>query len=58
MSEALKYESMAHEASILVPPVDTKGKVTPVSGKRSIDPNTFSMVCTMNMVAAPHAHIV
>ena len=58
ISDALKYASIAQDVSILVPPVDTNGKVTPVRGKRSIDPNTFSIVCIRKIVAAPQAQIV
>ena len=34
----------------LEPPRDTKGKVTPVKGSRSREPNTFSAICAMKMV--------
>ena len=37
---------------MLLPPMDTKGNVTPVSGSRSTEPSTFSSVWLMSMAAA------
>ena len=34
------------------PPRDTKGKVTPVKGRISIEPNTFSASCVSRMLIA------
>ena len=31
---------------MLEPPFDTNGNVTPVSGRMSVVPNTFSIACT------------
>ena len=36
---------------MLDPPLETKGKVTPVSGRSSTVPNTFKMVCVSNAAA-------
>lgn len=55
VSAAFRKESSPHEAIILVPPADTNGKVTPVSGSRSIDPKTFKIVWKMNMDVAAQA---
>ena len=41
---------MAQQEMRLDPPRDTKGKVTPVKGKRSSEPNTFSATWAMKMV--------
>ena len=37
------------------PPRDTKGKVTPVKGSRSREPNTFSESCTSSMLMLAQA---
>ena len=58
MSAALKYERRAHEVIMLVPPAETNGNVTPVRGRRSTAPKTFSIVWKINIVAAPHAPMV
>ena len=44
VSAAFRNASSAHETIMLVPPLDTKGKVTPVKGRISTQPKTFSMV--------------
>src|SRR5699024_71951 len=44
VSAALMKASSPQQAIILEPPLDTKGKVTPVSGSRSTVPKTLSMV--------------
>ena len=41
VSVAFKKASRPQEASMDDPPLDTKGKVTPVRGSRSTAPNTF-----------------
>ena len=46
-----------HEAIRLVPPFDTKGNVTPVNGRISREPNTFSASWASIMAAAPQAAI-
>ena len=43
---------------MLVPPLDTKGKVTPVNGSRSTEPKTFNIVWKTNMLIAPQAAMV
>lgn len=55
VSAALRKESSPHEASILVPPDETNGMVTPVKGSRSMDPNTFRIVWKINMEVAAQA---
>ena len=41
----------------LLPPLETKGKVTPVKGRMSVLPNTFSASCVTSILAAEHAAI-
>jgi hypothetical protein len=55
VSDALIYASIHQLESILVPPTDTKGRVTPVRGSRSVEPKTFSIVCTRKIMAAEQA---
>ena len=43
---------------MLVPPFDTNGNVTPVNGRRSVQPKTFKIVWNTNMLIAPQAAIV
>ena len=44
VSVAFKKASRPQEASMDDPPLDTKGKVTPVRGRMSTEPNTFRQV--------------
>ena len=48
MSAAFTKASMPQQAIMLVPPEETNGKVTPVRGSRSTEPNTFRIVWNMN----------
>ena len=43
---------------MLEPPLETKGKVTPVRGSRSTVPSTLRMVWTMRMLMAAQAPMV
>ena len=47
--------SSAQQDMRLEPPRDTKGKVTPVKGRRSMVPKTFSASWAIIMVTAPQA---
>ena len=40
---------------MLDPPMDTKGNVTPVSGRMSTAPSTFRVVWKISIDAAPQA---
>ena len=44
VSTALRKASSPQADIMAEPPLDTKGKVTPVSGSRSTEPNTFRQV--------------
>ena len=44
VSMAFRYASSPHADSMAEPPLDTKGKVTPVRGRSSTEPNTFRLV--------------
>ena len=44
VSAAFTKASSPQEATMLVPPLETKGKVTPVKGRMSTVPSTFRMV--------------
>ena len=44
VSVALRKASSPQEAIMAVPPLDTKGKVTPVRGRMSTAPNTLRQV--------------
>ena len=43
---------------MLDPPMDTKGKVTPVSGSRSTAPSTFSAIWHTSMAAVAQERMV
>ena len=45
------------EVIMEVPPLEMKGTVTPVRGRISTEPSTFSVVCKRNMAAEPQAAI-
>ena len=44
VSVALRKASSPQEATMAEPPLETKGKVTPVKGSRSTDPKTLRQV--------------
>ena len=54
----LQKRQQSQEASILVPPDETNGNVTPVRGSRSTEPNTLSIVWKINMDVAAQAAIL
>ena len=58
VSAALIKASSPHTHTILDPPFDTNGNVTPVSGRMSTVPNTFKIACVTRIVTAAHAPIV
>jgi hypothetical protein len=49
--------SKAQHTTIEEPPLDINGSVTPVKGRMSKEPNTFSAVCIIKIEAAPHAEM-
>ena len=56
VSAALINAKSPHDAIIDEPPFDTNGNVTPVSGSRSTEPQTFKITCvTIAAVAAQAA---
>ena len=58
VSAAFRNDSSPQEASMLVPPDETNGNVTPVRGSRSTEPNTLSIVWKINMDVAAQAAIL
>ena len=51
MTKASSIQQLSREE----PPRETKGKVTPVKGRMSREPNTFSPICTMSILMAAQA---
>ena len=58
VSMAFRYASSPHADSMAEPPLDTKGKVTPVRGSRSMAPKMFRAVCTTMSEPAAQAAMV
>lgn len=55
VSVAFRKASRPQVAIMLVPPEETNGKVTPVSGRMSTEPKTLSMVWNVNRDIAEQA---
>lgn len=58
VSAALIKASRPQTQTMLDPPFDTNGNVTPVSGRKSAMPNTFKIVCVTMTVTAAQAPMV
>ena len=55
LSALLRKAIIIQQESMEEPPRETKGKVTPVKGRMSMEPNTFSASCVSRMVMAAQA---
>ena len=58
VSAALIKARSPHTQTMLEPPLETNGNVTPVSGRKSAMPKTFRIVCVTMTVAAAQAPMV
>ena len=58
VSAAFRKASRPQEASMAEPPLETKGRVTPVRGSRSMAPKMFRAVCTTMSEPAAQAAMV
>ena len=58
VSAALRKAIRLQHESMLEPPIDTNGNVTPVSGSRSTEPSVLSVTCTVSIAAAAQEAMV
>ena len=58
VSAAFKKANSPQADSMDDPPLDTKGKVTPVRGRMSTDPSTFRVVWNTSRLVAAQAAMV